>query len=76
MDAITVRVPEDTTLSESFTIISADYDPLTSLTGIADTVGGLVFELAANLSKRLPRLYTTRENHWNTSVRALSPNIY
>ncbi|KAK2163437.1 hypothetical protein LSH36_79g03022 [Paralvinella palmiformis] len=76
MDAITVRVPEDTTLSESFTIISADYDPLTSLTGIADTVGGLVFELAANLSKRLPRLYTTRENHWNTSVRALSQNIY
>jgi len=76
MDAITVRVPEDTTLSEQFTIISADYDPHTSLTGIAHTVGGSVFELATHLSTRIPRLYTTREDHWNTSVTARSPNTY
>ncbi|KAK2163436.1 hypothetical protein LSH36_79g02037 [Paralvinella palmiformis] len=76
MDAITVRVPEDTTPSESFTIISADYDPLTSLTGIADMVDVLVLELATHLSTRIPRLYTTREDHWKTSVRGLSPNVY
>jgi len=76
MDAINVRVPEDTTISEQFTIISADYDPHTSLIGIAHTVGGSVFELATHLSTRIPRLYTTREDHWNISVRGLSPNIY
>ena len=76
MDAINVRVPGDTTLEESFTVVSPDYDPYTSATGIANIVGGSVFEFAVRLSQRIPRVYTDGTQRVHTVVRGLSPEAY
>jgi len=76
MDAITVRVPADTSLSETFTLMSADYDPLTSASGIADIVGTISYEVATRLSTRFPRLYTDGGKHLDLAVKALSFDSY
>jgi len=74
MDAITVRVPADTSLSDSFTLMSADYDPVTSASGIAQTVGSIGYEVGTRLTNRLPRVYT--EGKQRVYVRALTSEIY
>lgn len=76
MDAITVQVPRDTTLDDSFTLLSADYDPQTSASGIAETVGTIAYEVMTRLSTRFPRLYTATEKHIDLPVIALTPESY
>ncbi len=74
MDAITVSVPADTSLSDSFTLMSADYDPVTSASGIAQTVGSIGYEVGPRLPNRLTRVYT--EGKQRIYVRALTSEIY
>jgi alanine racemase len=59
MDAITVRLPCRPDVRELFTIVSADFDPITSVTGIAETVGTIQNEVLIRFSSRLPRVYRT-----------------
>lgn len=57
MDAITVRLPCEPEEHELFTIITCDYDPMTSVTGIARRLGTIENEVLIRLSDRLPRVY-------------------
>ncbi len=57
MDQTVVRVPEGTGLGDTFEVVTADFDPRTSLTGRAKSLGTINYELATALSERLPRLY-------------------
>ena len=75
MDAITAKVPADTSLTDSFTLMSADYDPITSACGIAATVGTISYEVGTRLSLRFPRVYTQDQQH-NICIQALSPDNY
>jgi hypothetical protein len=63
MDAITVRLPCRPDDRELFTIITADFDPVTSVTGIADTVGTIQNEVLIRISTRLPRVYRLTSGH-------------
>jgi len=62
MDAITVRVPCQLNDNELFTLITADFDPMTSVMGMAKTLGTIENEVLIRLSNRLPRVYRTAEN--------------
>ncbi len=75
MDAITVRLPEVPHGDETFTLISADYDPDTSVSGIAHRVGTITYEVATRLSTRLPRVYT-RGGRVHSVVSALESGVY
>lgn len=59
MDAITVRLPCRPDLGELFTIVTADFDPVTSVTGISETVGTIQNEILIRFGSRLPRVYRT-----------------
>jgi Alanine racemase, C-terminal domain len=63
MDAITVRLPCRPDDRELFTIMTADFDPVTSVTGIADTVGTIQNEVLIRISTRLPRVYRLNTGH-------------
>eukprot|EP00762_Andalucia_godoyi_P003189 ANDGO_01088.mRNA.1 Alanine racemase len=58
MDQVTVRVPEDTTLNDIFELVTADYDPETSISGRANILNSISYEGATSLANRIPRLYT------------------
>ena len=75
MDAITVRLPELTDKDETFTLMSADYDPDTSASGIAETVGTIAYEVATRLSTRFPRVYT-KGGRVKSVVSALESGVY
>lgn len=59
MDAITVKLPCQPDEYELFTIMTADYDPMISVTGLAKRLGTIENEVLIRLSDRLPRVYTT-----------------
>jgi alanine racemase len=59
MDAITVKLPCYPDDYELFTIMTADFDPMTSVTGLAKRLGTIENEVLIRLSDRLPRVYTT-----------------
>ena len=63
MDGITVRLPCRPADRELFTIITADFDPVTSVTGIADTVGTIQNEVLIRIATRLPRVYRLASGH-------------
>ena len=75
MDAITVKVPDDTEVTDSFTLMSADFDPITSACGIAATVGTISHEVVTRLSTRFPRVYTQNDEH-DIPIQALSSDNY
>ncbi len=75
MDAITVRLPDMTDKDETFTLISADYDPDTSVSGIANKVGTITNEAATRLSTRFPRVYT-KDGRVHSVVSALESGVY
>jgi len=63
MDEITVRidhVKETVTLDTIFDVITADLDPMTSLTGLAKMTGTINYEVATSLALRLPRIYIAK----------------
>lgn len=57
MDAITVRVPANTTLDTEFVVYSGDFDPATSMVGRAKALGTIGYEVATSLAMRVPRVY-------------------
>lgn len=57
MDQITVRVPQEVGLEEVFEVVSADFDPQTSLWGWAQQTGTIAYEMAVRLAPRLARVY-------------------
>ena len=74
MDAITVRLPCKPGNSETFTLMTADYDPHSSATGTAANVGSIANEVVCRLSVRYPRVYKTGDKQ--TIVSALSLESY
>ena len=68
MDAITVALPCEVSTDETFTIMTSDFDPVTSVMGIAGMVDTIPNEILVKLSSRLPRLYAS-----NSSTQS-SPN--
>jgi len=62
MDAITFRVSEKPSETETFTLISADFDPVISATGMAEMVGTINYEITTRLASRIPRVYTGKES--------------
>ncbi len=75
MDAFTARLPEAPHGDETFTLMSADYDPDTSISGIARRVGTITYEVATRLSTRFPRVYT-KGGRVHTVVSALESGVY
>ena len=71
MDAITVRLPGQPERGETFTLMTADYDPHSSATGVAARVDTIAYEVATRLSVRYPRLYKQGENTLIVSALAL-----
>ena len=61
MDAITVRLPCSPEDAETYSIITADFDPDTSVTGIASKVGSIPSEVLTRLSVRYPRIYIANQ---------------
>lgn len=57
MDQITVRLPGPVGLEQEFEVVSADFDPTSSLWGWAEQTGTISYEQAVRLSARLPRVY-------------------
>ena len=55
MDAITVKLPCQPDDNETFTIVTADYDPVTSVTGIAEAMDTITNEVLIRFGPRLPR---------------------
>lgn len=74
MDAITVRLPGEPEKNESFTLMTADYDPHSSATGVAARVDTIAYEVVTRLSIRYPRLY--KHGKETTIVPALSLDSY
>ena len=56
MDAVTVEVPEGVSKDETFTFLSADYDPVTSVVPISETVGSIPHDVLTKFTPRLPRI--------------------
>ena len=59
MDAITVRLPCEPESGETFTLMTADYDPHSSATGAGTCFGSIANMVMIRLSVRYPRLYKT-----------------
>ena len=57
MDAITVRLPCQLDNNETFTLITADFDPVMSVTGIAEAMDTITNEVLIRFGPRLPRLF-------------------
>ena len=57
MDAVTVEVPEGVSKEETFTFLSADYDPVTSVVPFSETVGSIPHDVLTKFTPRLPRIY-------------------
>ena len=62
MDAVTFRLPEQVSYDETFTLISRDFDPDTSATGIANHIGTINYEVTTRLATRVPRLFTSHKH--------------
>lgn len=61
MDAITVHLPCQPDPEEMFTVVSADFDHTTSVSGMARVLGTIEYEVVTSFSARLPRVYSTSE---------------
>ena len=57
MDAVTVWLPCCPEDAETYTMMTTDFDPDTSATGIASKVGTISYEVVTRLSTRYPRVY-------------------
>jgi len=57
MDQITVRIPGPVDLDTVFEVVTADFDPGSSLWGWAEMTGTVSYEPAVRLAARLPRVY-------------------
>jgi alanine racemase len=57
MDQITVKLPGAVGLDQVFEVVTADFDPRSSLWGWAESTGTVSYEPAVRLSTRLPRVY-------------------
>ena len=62
MDAITVRLPCCPDDTETYTMMTADFDLETSATGIASKVGTISQEVVMRLSTRCPRVYVANQS--------------
>jgi alanine racemase len=60
MDQTTFRVPDDTTYEDVFEVVSADYDPETSMGGRARLLGTISYEVATSIAERVPRRYISQ----------------
>ena len=74
LDAITVKIPECLEKEETLTLMTADYDPDTSIVGIAEQMGTLSSDVAARLGVRYPRVYTHRDKY--LVIKALQSESY
>ena len=61
MDAITIRVSTKPSPDESFTLITPDFDPATSATGIANQLGTINYEVTTRVSVRVPRYHLSEK---------------
>eukprot|EP00053_Salpingoeca_punica_P024008 m.219154 g.219154 ORF g.219154 m.219154 type:complete len:405 (+) comp60525_c0_seq1:33-1247(+) len=61
MDQTTISAPAHTTLDTEFLAISDDYDPDTSVKGIANKIGSHSYEVAVLLGSRVPRFYVLQD---------------
>jgi hypothetical protein len=59
MDAITVRVRDDTTLNTPFYVYSDNPEAVNSITNMARQLDTIAYEIGTSLLKRTPRLYLT-----------------
>lgn len=75
MDAITVQLPCQPEENELFTIVTADFNPRTSVTGIAKGLGTIEHEVLIRLSDRLPRLYLFNSGKVH-SIQCAFSNMY
>ena len=57
MDAVTVALPERVSKDETFTFLSADFDPVTSVVPLSETVGSIPHDVLTKFTPRLPRVY-------------------
>ncbi|PZA06255.1 MULTISPECIES: alanine racemase [unclassified Meiothermus] len=57
MDQVTVRIPGPVNLDAVFEVLTADFDPGSSLWGWAEMTGTVSYEPAVRLAARLPRVY-------------------
>jgi len=74
MDAVTVRLPCCPEDAETYTMMTADFDPDTSATGIASKVGTISYEVVTRLSTRYPRVYI--EGQTLSIVSGLAGDVY
>ncbi|KAK7486138.1 hypothetical protein BaRGS_00022604, partial [Batillaria attramentaria] len=72
MDAITVKVDQDTDLSTPFFVYKDDYTSHNSLNGIARMTGNHVVQESTPLSARVPRLFVTGSTVFTTEGRAVT----
>lgn len=70
MDQITVRIPGPVDLETVFEVVTADFDPGSSLHGWAEMTGTVSYEPAVRLAARLPRAYV----RGGVEVARLEPN--
>ena len=61
MDAITVKIPQQPSDKDIFTLMTNDYDPDTSASGIADKVGTIAYEVCTRMSTRYSRVYQLKD---------------
>ena len=62
MDSITVRLPCCPGDAETYTVMTADFDLETSVSGIASKVGTDLSEVVMRLSIRYPRVYVADQS--------------
>ena len=74
MDAITVKLPCCPEEDETFTVMTADFDPGTSAAGIASKVETIPYEVVTRLSTRYPRVYIA-DKSW-TIASGCNKDIY
>ena len=60
MDAILARLPCRPDPDEVFTIVTADFDPQSSVMGICKMVDSIPQEALARLAPSIPRVYTSQ----------------
>lgn len=57
MDAITVKVPEESKECREFCLMAADFNDVNSGLSMARIQHTIPYEVCTNLAKRVPRLY-------------------
>ena len=63
MDSMTIKVSDEPTSEETFTIMTEDYDPVTSPKGIASQIGCGFAEFFSKVPIRMPTVFVQKVRH-------------